>query len=120
MDSELLLVDDDVEKVSRFSDNDEERSKALVIINGKNRQIVLLSIDNKLIKRVVVVVFPLVPVNNMDPIVKSSDNSEIASIPAIFENIIPAKLFPLPEPNLEKGPPIFANVFAILTLILII
>ena len=50
MDSELLLVDDDVEKVSRFSDNEEERSKALVIINEKNRQIVLLSIDNKLIK----------------------------------------------------------------------
>lgn len=50
MDSELLLVDDDVEKVSRFSDNEEEKSQALVVINEKNRQIVLLSIDNKLIK----------------------------------------------------------------------
>ncbi len=50
MDSELLVVDDDEQRVSRFSDNDEERPKALVIVNDKNRQIVLLSVDNKLIK----------------------------------------------------------------------
>ena len=67
-----------------------------------------------------VVVFPLVPVNIIEPIAKSFDNSEIASIPATFEKIIPAKLFPLPDPNFETGPPIFANAFAILTLILII
>ena len=55
-----------------------------------------------------------------EPIAKSEDNSEIASIPATFEKIMPAKLFPLPEPNFETGPPIFANVFAITTLILIL
>ncbi len=50
MDTELLVVDDDTEKVSRFSDDKEEAIKALLIINENNRQIVLLSIDNKLIK----------------------------------------------------------------------
>ena len=50
MDSELLVVDDDIEKVSRFTDDKEETLKALLIINENNRQIVLLSIDNKLIK----------------------------------------------------------------------
>lgn len=50
MDTELLVVDDDIEKVSRFSDDKEEALKALLIINENNRQIVLLSVDNKLIK----------------------------------------------------------------------
>lgn len=50
MDSELLVVDDDVEKVSRYSNDDEERPKALVVINDKNQEILLLSVDNKLIK----------------------------------------------------------------------
>lgn len=49
MDRELLIVDDDTEKYSRFSDDPEEESKALMVINEKNKQIVLLSIDNKLI-----------------------------------------------------------------------
>ena len=50
MDRELLVVDDDIEKVSIFTDDKEETLKALLIINENNRQIVLLSIDNKLIK----------------------------------------------------------------------
>lgn len=50
MDSELLVVDDDTEKVSKFTDDKEETPKALLVINENNRQIVLLSIDNKLIK----------------------------------------------------------------------
>ena len=49
MDKELLIVDDDEQKFSRFSDIPEEGNKALMIINEKNKQIVLLSIDNKLI-----------------------------------------------------------------------
>ena len=49
MDKELLIVDDDEQKYSRFSDNSEEGNKALMVINEKNKQIVLLSIDNKLI-----------------------------------------------------------------------
>lgn len=49
MDKELLIVDDDEQKFSRFSDNPEEGNKALMVINEKNKQIVLLSIDNKLI-----------------------------------------------------------------------
>ena len=48
MDSELLLVDDDDKKVSRFSDDEGEKPKALAIINKANKQIVLLSIDHKL------------------------------------------------------------------------
>lgn len=49
MDKELLIVDDDGQKYSRFSDNPEESNKALMVINETNKQIVLLSIDNKLI-----------------------------------------------------------------------
>lgn len=49
MDRELLVVDDDNQKYSRFSDNPEEAVKALIVINEKNKQIILLSIDNKLI-----------------------------------------------------------------------
>lgn len=49
MDSELMVVDDDSEKFSRYSDDEDDRPKALVIVNNHNRQIVLLSIDNKLI-----------------------------------------------------------------------
>lgn len=50
MDSELMVIDDDEMKFSRFTDNPEDAQKALMVINEKNRQIVLLSIDNKLIK----------------------------------------------------------------------
>jgi hypothetical protein len=78
------------------------------------------SVDNNLIRRVVVVVLPLVPVSMIEPMPNCFDNSEIASIPAIFVNKIPAKLLPLPDPNFENGPPIFATSFATLTLKLII
>ena len=50
MDSELMVIDDDEEKFSRFTDNPDDEQKALMVINENNRQIVLLSIDNKLIK----------------------------------------------------------------------
>ena len=54
MDSELMVIDDDEKKFSRFTDDPEAALKALMVINEKNRQIVLLSIDNKLIKEHVV------------------------------------------------------------------
>ena len=50
MDSELMVIDDDDEKYSRFTDDPDDVQKALMVINANNRQIVLLSIDNKLIK----------------------------------------------------------------------
>lgn len=50
MDSELMVIDDDEEKYSRFTDNFDDAQKALLVINENNRQIVLLSVDNKLIK----------------------------------------------------------------------
>lgn len=50
MDSSLMVIDDDDEKFSRFTDNSDDEQKALMVINENNRQIVLLSIDNKLIK----------------------------------------------------------------------
>ena len=50
MDSELMVIDDDEKKFSRFTDDPEDAQKALMVINEKNRQSVLLSIDNKLIK----------------------------------------------------------------------
>lgn len=49
MDSQLMLVDDDALKYSRFSDNAEEEQKAFLIINAHNKEIVLLAIDNKLL-----------------------------------------------------------------------
>lgn len=49
-DRELMVIDDDEVKFSRFSDNPNDELKALLVVNEKNRQIVLLSIDNKLIK----------------------------------------------------------------------
>ena len=50
MDSELMVIDDDEKKYSRFTDNLDDVQKALLVINENNKQIVLLSIDNKLIK----------------------------------------------------------------------
>lgn len=50
MDSELMVIDDDEKKYSRFTYDPEDAQKALMVINEKNRQIVLLSIDNKLIR----------------------------------------------------------------------
>ena len=51
-DSRLLVIDDDVEKVSRFSDDEEDARRALAIVNSENEQIVLLSIDNKLLANI--------------------------------------------------------------------
>lgn len=50
MDSSLMVIDDDEDNFSRFTDNPDDEHKALMIINENNEQIVLLSIDNKLIK----------------------------------------------------------------------
>lgn len=50
MDRELMVIDDDEKQFSRFTDNPDDEQKALMVINENNRQIVLLSIDNKLIK----------------------------------------------------------------------
>lgn len=50
MDSELMVIDDDDLKYSRFTVDSEDAQKALMVVNEKNKQIVLLSIDNKLIK----------------------------------------------------------------------
>ena len=49
MDKELLVVDDDIQKFSHFSNTPDDEVRALMVINEKNKQIVLLSIDNKLI-----------------------------------------------------------------------
>ena len=48
MDSRLMVVDDD-QRFSRFSDDIDEEQKSLIIINTNNREIVLLSVDNRLI-----------------------------------------------------------------------
>lgn len=50
MDSELMVIDDDDEKYSRFTDDPDDVQRALMVINANNRQIILLSIDHKLIK----------------------------------------------------------------------
>lgn len=50
MDSELMVIDDEDKKYSRFTNDPSDAQKALMVINENNRQIVLLSIDNKLIK----------------------------------------------------------------------
>lgn len=51
-DSRLLVIDDDVDKVSRFSDDENDSRCALAIVNSENEQIVLLSIDNKLLANI--------------------------------------------------------------------
>lgn len=50
MDKTLMVIDDNDEKISKFSDNEDDEPNALLIINEENKEIVLLSIDNKLIK----------------------------------------------------------------------
>ncbi len=50
MNSELMVIDDDDEKYSRFTDDPDDVQRALMVINANNRQIILLSIDHKLIK----------------------------------------------------------------------
>ena len=48
----LLVVDDDETKVSRFGAANEDIEKGLLVFNEQKREIVLLSIDNHLLKSV--------------------------------------------------------------------
>jgi hypothetical protein len=48
-DSRLLVVDDDDIHLSRFSDNDDDEARALIVINDQNKTITLVAIDHKLI-----------------------------------------------------------------------
>lgn len=48
-DSRLLVVDDGDSKISRFSDDELDVERALVIVNNKNKVITLISIDHALI-----------------------------------------------------------------------
>ena len=48
----LLVVDDDETKVSRFGASDEDVERGLLVFNENKREIVLLSIDNQLLKSV--------------------------------------------------------------------
>ena len=48
----LLIVDDDKSQTSRFGDENDNRDKALAVINENRREIVLLSIDNQLLKAI--------------------------------------------------------------------
>lgn len=49
MDSELLVIDDDDTHATRFSDDPDDAGRALMVINEKNKEIMLLSIDNRLV-----------------------------------------------------------------------
>lgn len=49
MDSTLLVIDDDQTHFTRFSNDPDDEGRALMVINKANKQIILLSIDNKLI-----------------------------------------------------------------------
>lgn len=49
MDSELLVIDDDDTHATRFSDDADDAGRALMVINEKNKEIILLSIDNMLV-----------------------------------------------------------------------
>lgn len=49
MDSELLVIDDDESHATRYSDDQDDAGRALLVVNEDNKEIVLLSIDNKLI-----------------------------------------------------------------------
>ena len=48
----LLIVDDDDTKISRFGNSDEDIERGLLVFNENRREIVLLSIDNQLLKSV--------------------------------------------------------------------
>lgn len=48
-DSRLLVIDDPFDSVSKFSDSEDDEPRALVVLNEKNKSIVLLAIDHKLI-----------------------------------------------------------------------
>lgn len=49
MDSELLVIDDDDTHATRFSGDADDAGRALMVINEKNKEIVLLCIDNMLV-----------------------------------------------------------------------
>lgn len=49
-DSKLLVVDDDLTRKSRFSDDEMDEERALIIINSHNKVITLISIDHALIE----------------------------------------------------------------------
>lgn len=49
-DSKLLVIDDDVTQKSRFSDDEMDEERALIIINSHNKVITLISIDHALIE----------------------------------------------------------------------
>lgn len=51
-DSKLLVIDDDLSKSSVFSDDESDTRRALVIQNSQNKDIVLLSVDNRLFSSV--------------------------------------------------------------------
>ena len=61
---------------------------ALIVLLSK-LLLIGMSVDSNLIRRVVVVVLPLVPVMMTEPSFNSFARSEIASTPAIFEYTIP-------------------------------
>ena len=48
-DSRLLVIDDNESHVSRFSDDELDEQRALVIVNSRNKVITLISIDHALI-----------------------------------------------------------------------
>lgn len=49
-DKSIYVIDDDITKFSRFSNSSEEEQKSLLVINENYREIVLIAIDNKLIR----------------------------------------------------------------------
>ena len=51
-DETLLVVDDDENRISRFGGESDNMGKALIVFNENKREIVLLSIDNQLLKGV--------------------------------------------------------------------
>ena len=51
-DETLLVVDDDETRISRFGSENDDMEKALVVFNENKQEIVLLSIDNQLLKSV--------------------------------------------------------------------
>ena len=51
-DESLLIVDDDETRISRFGNSNEDIERGLLVINENRREIVLLSIDNQLLKSI--------------------------------------------------------------------
>ena len=51
-DQKLPVVDDDATRISRYGSESDDIEKALIVLNENKREIVLLSIDNQLLKSV--------------------------------------------------------------------